>query len=361
MCVRVDDMRVCVWMTCVCVDALPTYPQCTWISIEFIFLFFISEPLLKLLVPNYAAGALIGKGGTNIGEMQEKFGGTIRLSPNREYYPGTDERIVVIIGEMNQLIDLNNHIMEKVQVDQSQHPENRPRDDARGQQVKIVLTNGAAGLLIGRGGLTIRAIQEGSKAKISISNREDAGVQGERVLTMSGTIEERVEGCRQVIEKISDEPSNITNTSLKYMNSGLGMNAISGTLGSMFNTRQQENLYSSLSKNAISALRGGNNATPTFGIGGLSTQSRSNLKTSVQIQVEVPDILVGAILGKQGQTIHEFIQFSGAKIQFSGKNEFAPGTTDRILTITGDMNQAQTAYFLINQKAEQAESELSHY
>jgi len=309
-----------------------------------------NQPLLKLLVPNYAAGALIGKAGANISEIQDKFGGSMRLSPNKEFYPGTDERVVVLTGEINQLIDLNNHIMEKVQIDQNQHAENRPRDETRSQQVKIVLTNGAAGLLIGRGGATIKAIQEETKAKINITNREEARVPGERVLTMSGSMEQRMEGCRHVIEKVSEEPSNMANSTLKYVNSGVNISASLGSgLSSMFNNRQPENAYSAL------------NNMSSYGMAGITSQQSaiSKLKTSVQIQMEIPDILVGAILGKQGQTISEFIQFSGAKIQFSGKNEFAPGTTDRILTITGDMKQTQTAYFLVSQKAEQAQAELN--
>lgn len=95
------------------------------------------------------------------------------------------------------------------------------------------------------------------------------------------------------------------------------------------------------------------------GQGSSSGSIINNIKTTVSIQMEIPDILVGAILGKQGKTVHEFIQFSGAKIQFSGKNDFAPGTTDRILTIQGDLNQTQIAYFLINQKIMQAENELA--
>ena len=46
-------------------------------------------PLLKILIPNYAAGAIIGKGGTNIGDLQNQYGAKIRLSPSREFYPGT--------------------------------------------------------------------------------------------------------------------------------------------------------------------------------------------------------------------------------------------------------------------------------
>lgn len=303
--------------------------------------------MLKLLIPNYAAGALIGKAGANISEIQSKFGGSMRLSPNKEFYPGTDERIVVLTGEINQLVDLNNHIMEKVQTDQSQRTENRPKDEVRSQQIKIVLTNGAAGSLIGRGGATIKAIQEETKTKINITNRDEANVPGERVLTMSGSMEQRMLGCQQVIEKVAGEASNMTNSTLKYANTAMSISAsIGGGLSSLFTTRQPESTFTSLS---------------SIGSYGVASQQNtiSKLKTNVQIQMEIPDILVGAILGKHGQTITEFIQFSGAKIQFSGKNEFAPGTTDRILTITGDMKQTQTAYFLVSQKAEQAQAELN--
>ena len=312
---------------------------------------------MKLLVPNYAAGGLIGKGGTLITEMQNKFGGNIRLSSNREYYPGTDERVVVVTGEVNQIIDFNNHIMEKVLGDPSKQSERSPRDEGRGQKVKIVLTNAAAGLLIGRGGLTIKAIQEESKAKISICGLEVASVPGERVLTMSGSTEQRIEGCRLVIEKISSDASNMANTKLKYMSEGMGVSAHHDSgIGSSFNIRQPDNMspFSVLSGSLMSGMQGGNN------FGGQSYQgSASKLKTRVEVQMEVPDVLVGAILGKSGQIIRDMAMRSGAKFKFSDKNEYAAGTTDRILTITGDMSQAETAYSLMNERVELAGNQLN--
>merc|ERR1712176_1057408 len=124
-----------------------------------------TKPLLKLLVPNYVAGALIGKGGTLIQEMKEKYGGDIRLSANGDVYPGTDERIIVLTGEENEIIELNTCIMEKI----CEVVSRQPSDETRREQAKIVLTNAAAGLLIGRGGSTVKAITESSKAKLSIS------------------------------------------------------------------------------------------------------------------------------------------------------------------------------------------------
>jgi len=329
-----------------------------------------NQPLLKLLVPNYVAGALIGKGGTLMTEMREKFGGNIRLSANRQCYPGSSERVIVLTGEHNEITDLNNHIMEKVQ----DVPAKQPIDEGRRDKVKIVLTNAAAGLLIGRGGLTIKAIQEESKAKISICSIEAAANPGERVLTMSGTVDQRKEACKQIIEKISSDASNMANTNLKYMDGGIGLNlglssggnssmnmgrnsglnpAMNSVqdigFGASFNIRQQES----------SNLFSGNH----MGLGnmGLSNQSGgTKLKAKVEIQMEVPNVLVGPILGKGGDIIRDLVQRSGARFKFSDKDEYAPGTTDRILTISAnDMGQAQTAYSLINERIEQVGRQLN--
>jgi polyribonucleotide nucleotidyltransferase len=46
---------------------------------------------------------------------------------------------------------------------------------------------------------------------------------------------------------------------------------------------------------------------------------------------------VGAIIGKAGSSISEIQQASDAKIQISGPNEVFPGTTERIMSISGEM------------------------
>lgn len=362
-----------------------------------------SVPLLKMLVPNYAAGAIIGKGGANIAEIQSRFGATIRLSPSGEFYPGTEERIVIITGEVNQIVDMNNYIIDKVHVDAHEGgggggSHRHQRDEERGQKVKIVVPNMTAGLVIGRGGATIKNMQEETKAKIMITGRDEAKVHGERIITISGNTEQRMEAARLVVVKIATDSENMSNKNLTYSGSANGLgnygNMDSGiqgnlsALGSMLGSMQQhghnnnQNLLAALSQNPLAALQqsglgsqlglGGNSSLGALGNLGSSQQMASlagltqnagsvisSIKTTVTIQMEIPDILVGAILGKQGKTVHEFIQFSGAKIQFSSKNDFAPGTTDRILTIQGDLNQTQIAYFLINQKIMQAENELA--
>ena len=43
-----------------------------------------NEPLLKLIVPVYMAGALIGKAGSVLSELKAKHGGNIRISAGTE-------------------------------------------------------------------------------------------------------------------------------------------------------------------------------------------------------------------------------------------------------------------------------------
>ncbi len=368
-------------------------------------------PLLKILVPNYAAGAIIGKGGQNISQLQSTYGAKIRLSPNNDFYPGCQERIAVITGDVDKVIDLHKYVMDKIRQESSPNDDGRSRygrgpniDEGRAKQVKIIVPNGTAGLLIGKGGSMIRSLMDASGARIVLSNKDHEQVPGERVVTVSGSADENEEACRLIIDKIANDPSNMMNKNLSYGNhqgqyqrseggssggfnsGGYGrqqgnfdgnLSALSSVLGNLTgNKNQQQNLLASLGLPGAGGggsgfgnsqgMLGGNNP---FGLGGnalgmlnqsgMNPPSLPHIKTKVTVEMHIPDSLVGSILGKGGKTILEFINHSGAKIQFSGKGEYVPGTSDRVLTIEGDFASSQIAHFLISQKIVQAESEFS--
>ena len=44
---------------------------------------------LKVLVPSVAAGAIIGKGGETIAQVQKEFNARIKMSKANDFYPGT--------------------------------------------------------------------------------------------------------------------------------------------------------------------------------------------------------------------------------------------------------------------------------
>jgi RNA-binding protein Nova len=68
-------------------------------------------------------------------------------------------------------------------------------------------------------------------------------------------------------------------------------------------------------------------------------------------KISVSDAMVGAILGKRGQTLTYLERQSGAKIKISQRGEFIPGTTNRVVTISGPTDQSiVTAKSLIRQQ-----------
>ena len=59
------------------------------------------EYFLKVLIPSYAAGSIIGKGGQTIVQLQKETGATIKLSKSKDFYPGKPPP--VLLGWVNGL------------------------------------------------------------------------------------------------------------------------------------------------------------------------------------------------------------------------------------------------------------------
>ncbi|KAK7277263.1 hypothetical protein RIF29_18414 [Crotalaria pallida] len=64
----------------------------------------------------------------------------------------------------------------------------------------------------------------------------------------------------------------------------------------------------------------------------------------------VSNSAAGSVIGKGGSTITDFQSQSGARIQLSRNHEFFPGTTDRIITVSGVINEILKAVELILSK-----------
>lgn len=71
--------------------------------------------------------------------------------------------------------------------------------------------------------------------------------------------------------------------------------------------------------------------------------------------MEIAEAIVGAILGHGGRSLIEIQQSSGAIIQISKKGIYAPGTRNRIVSITGSTNSVSRAQCLIAQKINDVE------
>lgn len=93
----------------------------------------------------------------------------------------------------------------------------------------------------------------------------------------------------------------------------------------------------------------------SFGLGvGLYGLSDKHSLPSKQ-DMEVPETIVGAILGPKGKGIVEIQQLTNATIQISKKGVYAPGTRNRLVHITGSPLSVAKAQFLIQHRLQQEE------
>jgi len=64
----------------------------------------------------------------------------------------------------------------------------------------------------------------------------------------------------------------------------------------------------------------------------------------------VSNPIAGSVIGKAGANIEQLQRSSGARIQLSRAGEFYPGTSDRVLLLSGSLHSVLTAIFLILEK-----------
>jgi RNA-binding protein Nova len=171
--------------------------------------------LLKILVPAYAAGSIIGKQGQTITQLQKDSGAVIKLSKAKDFYPGTTERIGLVTGDAMALKHVFQFMTEKTY----EFPV--PKDMAiingdRHKQVKIIVPNTTAGLIIGKGGATIRHIMESSGAKVQLSQKPEQINLQERVITVTGEKNELMAAGDTILAKIKEDPQSGCCPNLSY-------------------------------------------------------------------------------------------------------------------------------------------------
>ena len=120
-----------------------------------------------MLVPAYAAGSVIGKNGQTITHLQKETGVNIKLSKAKDFYPGTTERIALIQGKYEGVLLVLKFIIDKVY--EFPIPKDMVMQNAeRAKQVKTIVPNTTAGLIIGKKGATVRLKKEKEEKKFSV-------------------------------------------------------------------------------------------------------------------------------------------------------------------------------------------------
>jgi len=180
---------------------------------------------LKMLVPNFIVGAVIGKGGAELKKIKEETGAYIKLSQNNVYWPASTERVAYMEGLPEELIQVVEAIQDKIKNDQP--PPNTGRQnnksDSRKKELKMVVSPNALGKIIGKGGETVKKMKTDYNVFIKCMNKDEVvpGLE-ERLVTISGEDDSIISCTKEIIEMVSTLKNGGVEKNLDYEQFGGG-------------------------------------------------------------------------------------------------------------------------------------------
>ncbi|CAN1258260.1 Protein BTR1 [Linum perenne] len=271
---------------------------------------------IKFLVSNAAAGSVIGKGGATINDFQSQSGARIQLSRNFEFFPGTSDRIIMISGNIDDVLKAMDLVLAKLLSEL--HTEDDVDAEPR-MKVRLIVPNGSCGSIIGKGGAIIKSFIEESQAGIKISPL-DHNFYGlnDRLVTLTGTLDEQMRAIDLILSKLIDD------------------------------SHYSQNMHAPFSYVVLTIV-----VVITYDGCNVEQKVLQEDRTN-SVTIGVADEHIGLVVGRGGRNIMEISQTSGAKIKISDRGDFMSGTNDRKVTITGSQRAVRAAEGMIMQKVSYA-------
>lgn len=183
----------------------------------------------KIGVPNGVVGFIIGRGGESITSMQRRTGCRVQIQKEHEMAPGTAQRVITLTASTAEAIVacraiIENMVKERMLANAATTttatatpglglggPGNNASTQMMALQtalnqgqvhVTVQVPDADVGLIIGKGGLQIRNIQEKSGANVQIPQGADANNPAVRTVNITHPNKEGGEFAKQMIEEI---------------------------------------------------------------------------------------------------------------------------------------------------------------
>lgn len=245
-------------------------------------------------VPDRMVGLIIGKGGEQIASIQSESECKIQFAPDA---CGMPERQCTLTGSTEAILkakDLISRIMNK--------GHDLPDIQSDGHAtLELMIPGNKAGIVIGKGGDTIKQLQERAGVRMVIIQESNSPTNYDKPLRITGDRASCQRAKEMVLELLAEKDGQM---------GGGGSNNSGGSYGE-------------------------------FGGGGGGGGHRSNL------EILVPRSMIGVVIGKGGEMIKKIQQESGARIQFRPEDE--QGGPNRLCNITGSQEQTQAAANMIQE------------
>ncbi|KAI4316545.1 hypothetical protein L6164_024520 [Bauhinia variegata] len=163
----------------------------------------------KIDIPNGRVGVIIGKGGETIKYLQIQSGAKIQVTRDVDADPNSPTRMVELMGTPDQIATaerLIKEVLNEAETGGSAIVSRRLTGQAGSEQFVMQIPNNKVGLIIGKGGETIKHMQAQSGARIQVIplHLPPGDASTHRTLQIDGT-SEQLESAKQLVNEVISE------------------------------------------------------------------------------------------------------------------------------------------------------------
>ncbi|KAL1812101.1 hypothetical protein ACET3Z_022166 [Daucus carota] len=309
------------------------------------------EVTFRILCSNERVGVIIGRQGTNVRALQNESGASINVASP---VPDCKERLITITATENaesRCSPAQNAVV--LVFNKSTEAGGYAKGiDFGGKRshfaAQVVVSPNQVGCLLGKGGAIIAEMRRATGAYIRIIGGDEVprcASENDQVVQITGDLVSVQEALYHVTGRLRDNQfSNKVQNGAGMRKSGHELTALTrrmGNLGVSYNLDGSPQTGTEL--NSRNELDNGKELNSVNGVE-LGSDNRAVVVTNTTIEIAVPESVMDSVYGENGSNLTRLKQISGAKVIV---HEPRPGTSDRIVVISGNPNETQAAQSLL--------------
>lgn len=275
----------------------------------------------EMMIPGPKVGLLIGKGGENIRNLQEKGGVKMVLIQDGPQQT-THEKPLRITGDP-QKVEFAKQMVADLLAQKDLERSFSHSNGSGPHQEEIMVPRQAVGVVIGKGGDMIKRIQQDSGTRVQfIQGKED--IPGDKLCQITGSADQVQKAgnmIRDLIQSVLMGGSGGNSSAVAGRGRGRGRGG------------------------GFAPGMGGPGMRPDFGSGPRMGRPQEGV---VEIQFAVPANKCGLVIGKGGETVRSINQQSGAHVEIA--KGAPPNLHEKIFIIRGNPQQIEHAKQLISER-----------
>jgi far upstream element-binding protein len=172
----------------------------------------------KIEIPNGRVGVIIGKSGETIKYLQLQSGAKIQVTRDMDADPNSPNRLVELTGTSDAIAaaeKLINEVLAEAESGGNGLVTRRMGGQGGADEFSMKIPNNKVGLIIGKGGETIKNMQatSGSRIQVIPLHLPPGDTSTERTLKIEGT-SEQIESAKQLVDSILSGENRLRNPSM---------------------------------------------------------------------------------------------------------------------------------------------------